>query len=264
MRASLRHYLSVYFEFARTSISTALSFRISFTLLMMMDILFYGVSLSTVDFIYDHVGNIGPWNREQLMFFISYIVCVDHLHMGLVSESFWRFSDDIKTGNLDFILLKPTHSLFNIFFRYIRPSTILLIPIAWGQLYYFGVQAKLEGNDWILIPPLLILSFILLVIMEIIITTSTFWLKEGMAINFIRMQLQGLSRWPHFIFLGKTRKIMTFIIPISLIGSAPIHLIFERSAYEMMLYLVLMIFVLFLLLLKLWERGLRHYDSASS
>jgi ABC-2 type transport system permease protein len=66
-----------------------------------MDLFFYFSSFATVSFIFDHVETIGPWQRPQLMFFIAYMLTLDQLHMTLISESFWVFSRELKTGVLD-------------------------------------------------------------------------------------------------------------------------------------------------------------------
>ena len=86
----MKNYLSVYKKFFETSLAEASSFRTSFFLIMVMDLTFYFVTLTSVSFIYDHVTTIGPWDKNQLLFFISFMLTMDHIHMVIVSENFWE------------------------------------------------------------------------------------------------------------------------------------------------------------------------------
>ena len=97
MIKALKSYLTLYRHFILTSAAVEMSFRSSFILIILMDLFFYITTLSTVSFIYEHVAMIGPWDRNQLMFFIAYALMLDNLHMILISENFWEFSYLLRT-----------------------------------------------------------------------------------------------------------------------------------------------------------------------
>jgi ABC-2 type transport system permease protein len=259
-----QHFYSVYKEFISTSFTEATSYRVNFILLILMDLFFYFSVLATVSFIYDHVETIGPWNRNQLMFFMAFMLAIDHLHMTLISESFWVLSSKIKTGELDYDLLKPINTIFNVFFRHVRPSSLCNIFVTTSLVIYYGRKVPLSLVDWFMVPFLILLGFTLLALIEIIIATSMFWVTEGLGINFLRMQTQQLSRWPDFVYQSMARKVLTVAFPLLLIGSAPVHFIFDHSRYLPLGGMIVAIFACLLLLKWLWRQGLQRYDSASS
>ena len=260
----MNRYWDVYKKFVSTSVAVETSFRTSFVLLILMDIFFFFSTITSVRFIYDHVAMIGPWEKNHLLFFISFMLMIDNLHMMIFSQSFWEFSDHLKTGNLDYIILRPMNTIFSVFFRHFRASSLFNTPIFLGHLIYYGVQLNLDFLSWSLIPLFIILSLTLLVILEFILSTSMFWVTDGLGINFLRMQFQQLSRWPNFVYQALTRKVLTFVIPILLIGSAPVHFIIDHQNYNALIYMVLAIFIGLFILVNLWKIGLRRYDSASS
>jgi ABC-2 type transport system permease protein len=260
----LKHYLSVYKEFVATSTSQAMSFRTSFVLMIVMDIFFFLSALLTVDFIYDHVAEIGSWRREELMFFITFMLNVDHLHMILLSHGFWRFSDDLKSGDLDYTLLRPLSSIFIVFFRYFKPSSIFNSILTTSALIYFGSKLGFGLWQWCVLPFLIILAFILLALLEFIISCAMFWLVEGLGINFLRMQMQSVSRWPDFIYSYYTRKVLTFVLPVLLIGSGPVHFILDPSQWYWIVVMFIAVITCYYVLHFIWNKGLNHYDSASS
>ena len=264
IKKRILYYLGVYREYVSTSISVGVSFRTSFFLLLVMDIFFYLAALSTVSFIYDHVQMIGPWDKNQLLFFISFMLGVDHLHMTVVSESFWELSRSIRTGELDFTLIKPANSVFSVFFRYFRPSSLINIFVVWGFIIYFGMKVNLTLTSWVLLPFLTVLGFLLFVFIEFNISASMFWMKEGLGINFLRMQLQQLARWPNFIYASLARKILTICLPILLVGSGPVHFLYDYGKWPMILGMFVATCVFAIILKFVWRVALQNYNSASS
>ncbi len=262
--SEVKHYLSVYKKFVSTSTAVAMSFRTSFVLMVIMDLLFFASAYFTVDFIFDHVDMVMGWKREQFMLFLSYMLLMDGLHMIIFSQNFWRFSDDLKSGQLDYTILRPLSSIFSVFFRHVRPSSIpTLIPAIVVFCYY----ANLNGFyllQWILIIPLLFLSLGLIALVEFVISCAMFWLVEGVGINFFRMQMQQLARWPDIIYGTATKRFFTFLLPILLVGSAPIHFILDYSKWHYIVIMIVAAVVFKIILVWLWERGLQVYDSASS
>jgi ABC-2 type transport system permease protein len=260
----MKHYLRVYQKFVSTSVSVETSFRTSFILLIFMDLFFFFSTVGSVSFIYDHVTAIGPWQKDQLLFFLSFMLMIDNLHMMIFSQSFWEFSHHLKTGQLDYIILKPLNTIFSVFFRHFRASSLFNTPVFLGSLIFYGTRVELTFYQWVLIPFLLILGLSLLIVIEFILSTSMFWLTDGIGINFLRMQMQQLARWPNFIYQGVIRKVLMTALPILLIGSGPVHFLFDPGQWPTLLGMIFMIILLTYILILVWNRGLRRYDSASS
>ena len=115
-----------------------------------------------------------------------------------------------------------------------------------------------------MLPFLVILSLVLLVSIEILISMSMFWTIESFGINFLRMQLQQLSRWPDFIFKNMARKVFTYFIPVLLVGSVPVKVLLGERPLVLLLSMVAACMVLWPLIYIFWRLGLRKYESASS
>ncbi|MBP9706852.1 MAG: ABC-2 family transporter protein [Oligoflexales bacterium] len=264
MKKQFLHYFSIYKQFLTINVAAASQFRLNFVLLILMDMIAYTSSLLLVDFIYKHVEQIGIWQRNEFMFFISFMLVVDHLHMTFVSENFWNFAYDIRTGRFDFNLLKPVSSIFISFFYYIRPASLLVLPFPWACLIYFGLQSDLSHMAWVSLPFLIVLSLGFWVCFEILLSISTFWLIEGYGINFLRVQLQQISRWPDFSFSHLVRKFFILFIPVLVVGSFPVRFLLDQRAWMYIVYMLAGLLVLVFLIRRLWGVGLKYYESASS
>ena len=264
MLSSLRQYITVYGKFVAVSSAVNMSFRTNFFLLVLVDMTFYAGITFGVSSIFDHISTIGPWNQNQLLFFLFYVLTIDAIHMTVISTAFWEFSEEIKTGQLDYVLLKPLNSIFVTFFRWFRPSGVLGIITTATILVILGLKIQLSPLAWVLLLPLLALSFFMLIIIEFIISISMFWVVEGMGINFLRMEFQRLSRWPEFIYNPLSRRVLTTALPILMIGSAPVHFLYDHNNYKLLLGMFVATGIGLWILSKAWIFGIRRYDSASS
>lgn len=247
-----------------TSFSEAMGFRVNFFILIVLDLFFYGSALFSVDIIYQHVSTIGPWNREQLMFFVSIMLLIHQFHMALVADNFWVFSATLRLGQLDFDLLKPISSLFSSFLRRIRPGSLINIFLSGGLVIYYGLQVDLSITAWIVLPFGIMFGFILAASLDMLIACGMFWMLEGVGINFLRMELQELSRWPDFIYGAIVGRLLTVVVPILLIGNAPTRFLFDQHDWGPLLGMVVAILIIWGLLQIVWKFGLLAYESASS
>ncbi len=260
----IQYHLVIYKEFVRTCFIQAMAFRTHFVLLIIMDLFYYASTIASIDIIYNHVEQIGTWNRNQLMFFVSFMLLVDNMHMSFLANNYWRLSLLIRTGELDFLLVKPASSLFSVYLRYLQPGSMTIFFIPVGFIIYFGIQLGFSWSVWIILPFLIVLAFILTGLIETIIACGMFWMIEGTGINFLRMQLQQVSRWPDFIYSGFIRKILTFVIPILLIFNAPNRFIFDHTDWWPLAGMIAAIAIAWTILQVVWKFCLDSYESASS
>ena len=258
----MKKYLLIYKEFFKTSLSEALSFRFNFVLQFFMNICFIGAFFFNSIFIFQHVDLIGLWNKEEFLFFLSFVLFLNQTHFFLIADNYWYFSENIKIGNFDFTLLKPISSLFITFFSRLMISNFSTVLISFCMLIYFGLQLDLSLAVWLSLPFCFFLSIALLCGIEIIVSLLNFFTIEGMGINQIRIQIQQVSRWPDFIYQKQLR---FFLIPFLAISSIPVRWILNTSYWSWLLIMVVSTFTLwFCIIVWLWPKGLRWYESASS
>ena len=258
----MKKYLLIYKEFFKTSLSEALSFRFNFILQLFMNICFIGSFFFNSIFIFHHVDLIGFWNKEEFLFFLSFVLFLNQIHSFLIAVNYWSFSDDIQIGNFDFTLLKPISSLFITFFNRLTIPSFSTVLVSLYLLIYFGLQLNLSVAVWLSLPFCCFLSIALLCGIEIIISLLNFFTIEGGGINQIRLQAQQISRWPDFIYQKQLR---FFLIPVLATTSIPVRWILDTSYWSWLLIMILATFTLwFLIIFWLWPKGLKFYESASS
>ena len=258
----MKKYLLIYKEFFKTSFSEALSFRLNFILQLFMETCYMGFVFFNSIFIFHHVDLIGLWNKEEFLFFISFVLLLEEVHYLLVAKNYFWFSGNILTGNFDFILLKPISSLFITFFNRLMIPCFLTVLISLCLLIYFSLQLDLSLAVWLSLPFCFFLSLALLCGVEITISLLNFFTIEGEGVNQIRLQTQQISYWPDFIYQKQLR---FFLMPFLAIASIPVRWILDTSYWSWLLIMVVATFTLwFFIIAWLWPKGLTFYESASS
>ncbi|MDE0092123.1 MAG: ABC-2 family transporter protein, partial [Oligoflexia bacterium] len=255
-------YWAIYKEFFKTSLSEDLSFRANFTLQSLMNTSFIGVYFFTSVFIFNHVEQIGLWNREQFLFFLSFALFIDQIHYLVFSFNFWIFSDEVRLGSFDFTLLKPYPSLFITFFKRLAIPGVFTTIIAFFMLVYFGLKVDLNIWMWLSLPFCLILSLALLLSIEVLISVFNFFTIEGIGINQARLQVQQLCRWPDFIYKNPAR---LWLIPFLAITSIPVRYLLDFNYWTWLIILLGGVCLFwFVIIFFLWPKALSFYESASS
>jgi len=210
---------------------------------------------------FNHIENIGLWKKEEYLFFLSFVFSVTETYYLFFSFNFWQFSEDIRLGNLDFILLKPVHSLFITRCRVMAIAGIVTILLTYTLMIYFGSQLKFSFLTWCSIPFCLLLSILLLLGIENLISLLNFFTIEGYSINEARIQIQHAMRWPDAIYKNPIR---FFILPILTVTSIPVRWVLDIQYWNWLIIMLIGTFIIWSLVLLLWPKCLDFYESSSS
>ena len=242
--------------------SEDLSFRENFVLQSLMNSCFIGVYFFTSIFIFNHVEQIGLWNKDQFLFFLSFALFIDQLHYFIFAFNFWIFSDDVRLGAFDFTLLKPVSSLFITYFKRLSTPGVFTILITFSMLVYFGIKLDLSLWMWLSLPFCAVLSLSLLLAIEVLISLFNFFTIEGIGINQARLQVQQIYRWPDFIYRGSVR---LFLFPFLAITSIPVRYLLDFSYWTWLAFLALAVCLFwYIIIFFIWPKALNFYESASS
>jgi ABC-2 type transport system permease protein len=261
---SIRPYIAVLHQQFLNSFAKMMAFRVSMIIAASVEISVFLTFYLTANFLFNHIDTIGTWRRPEFMFFTFWYLMVMSTHNAFLAPNFWNFSMEIRTGNLDFRLLRPLGSLFDVFTAIQRPTSIMMLPIHIGFLIYYGAQAHLTGLSWTLLLPLLLLSFSLVALVEMAIAMTVFWTKGGEGLNFIRMQSQQFQRWPDFMFPDGIRRFFSSVIPILIALSFPVRFALNNTEWRGVLATALASIIFWFVVRLMWREGLKRYESASS
>ena len=112
-------YLKVFLTFARNSLIRDMSFRTNFILQCISSMSWAAMNWGLFKIIYQFTGEIGKdtgWHEQEFFIFLGTVWIINSLIQTFFMANAEEFSELIRTGNLDFALLKPIDTQFLISF----------------------------------------------------------------------------------------------------------------------------------------------------
>ena len=122
---AMRH-VRLYGLFVRTCLLREMMFRANFLVRLITHVIWLGLMLVFLKVIFLHTRRIGDWDEHRLFFFMGTYVTLNATVNCLFMTGCGRLSELIRTGNLDFELLKPIDEQFLLTFQRIDWALLLL------------------------------------------------------------------------------------------------------------------------------------------
>ena len=278
-------YWKVFRTFARNSLVRDMTFRTNFVIQCVSSL---GWTLMNVGFyliIFQYTDSIGQgsgWDRDKFFLFIATTWFINSLVQAFFMPNAEEFSELIRTGGLDFALLKPIDTQFLISFRRIDWSALSNFfagfVIAAFALYSLATR---ETNPMIpsAVSVVLYVIFVacgvaIMYSLMICLSATSIWLGRNQTLYNFWFYITNFSRYPMEMYnRGWGRPLFgffTFVIPVLLVVNVPARLLAKpispRTAQEWLLVGWAVVATVLSMFASRWvfKRALSSYRSASS
>ena len=133
---------------ARFSLLREFAFRGNFLLRIFVEVLWLGLQLLFYRTLFKQTGHIATWSEPQYFFFVGVHNTVSGLLEAIFLDSCNNFAELVRTGDLDFILLKPMDEQFLVSCRSIDfaclPTVLMGTAIMIVSMQYFDHSPGLD------------------------------------------------------------------------------------------------------------------------
>jgi ABC-2 type transport system permease protein len=274
-------YFRVFLTFLRNSMIRDMMFPANFIIetissfgWVMMNIAFYLLIFSYTN----QIGAGGPegaaWDKYQFFVFIATSMFINSIVQLFFMTNADEFSELIRTGGLDFALLKPIDTQFLVSLRRIEWASLANVGVAIALMAY--ALPRVDGftlTIWqiVLFPIYVLAGIAILYSLTIVLAAASVWLGRNTSIYDFWFYITTFSRYPMEIYNGPIggwiRLIFTFVLPILIVVNVPARMLAKPLQRE---YAYLALFALFATALSLaasrwvFQRALLSYRSASS
>ena len=264
-------YFRLFAAFARFGLVSEMAFRANFLVKLLVEALWLGILLIFFATLFDHTNAIAGWDRYQYLFFVG---C--HYALGGVIETFFlsnciEFADLVRSGDLDFYLLKPIDEQFLITSRTIDWSTMPNVLQGAAVMGY-----ALHGLGWDF-EPWRPLAFLALFVCGVAMTYSFLLILSSTSVWFVRNQSLMELWWLFTTLMRQPREIFetsswarpvgvffTFVVPVLLVVSVPAGTLVRALEPWTVALTVFSAVVLLVLSRRFFRFALQSYRSASS
>ncbi|HEX3599405.1 MAG TPA: ABC-2 family transporter protein, partial [Lacipirellulaceae bacterium] len=249
-------YSRVFLTFLRNSLVRDMMFPANF---IIETISSFGWVMMNVGFyllIFTYTSQIGPgtsegaaWDKYQFFVFIATSMFINSIVQMFFMTNADEFSELIRTGGLDFALLKPIDTQFLISLRKIEWSSSANFLVAAILMGY--ALPRVEGFQltiWqVVLYPIYVAAGVgILYSLTIVLAALSVWLGRNSSIYDFWFYITTFSRYPMEIYSGPVggwiRWGFTFVLPVLIVVNVPARMLAKPLTAE---YSYLALFAIF-------------------
>lgn len=269
-------YFRVFLAFARNSLVRDMTFRANFLIDAITSLAWMSMNLGFYLLIFTYTDEIGRdtgWGKYPFFVFIATTAIVNSLVQAFFMPNASEFSELIRTGQLDFALLKPIDTQFLISLAKIEWASLANTLFGLGLLGYslWRLDFVPTPLQWLLYPVYLACGVAILYSLMIVIASVSVWLGRNQSLYDFWFYITNFSRYPMEIYRGPVgtplRQAFTWIVPVLVVVNVPARMLaLPLRADEWPLALFALVATVACLLGSRWlfGRALASYRSASS
>lgn len=233
-------YFRVFLTFARNSLIRDMTFRTNFLLESLASLCWMLGNLGFYVLIFTHTPYIGAgsgWGKYEFFIFLSTTMFINSLVQTFFMQNVDDFSELIRTGGLDFALLKPIDTQFIVSLHKVDWSSLVNL-FAGGVLLTYSV-AKLAAHPEqpLQVTPLMAALYVVYLLfgvamlysLMIALSATSIWLGRNQTLYDFWFYITNFSRYPMEIYSGPwgrpLRWTFTFVVPVLVVVNVPARLL---------------------------------------
>lgn len=260
----MRHlsYLRVAFEM---SIFRSLEYRWGVAIQYALDMMWYVVQFALLRTAYEYVPELGGYSLQEAYVFLGFLYALDAFNMVFFEGGITHFTRTIRRGTLDFYLLKPMSTLFQVTVARVNLSGFFNLIFTAAFWIYVFVEFKPDYplERWALALALFANGLLLNVTFRLSIASSAFWTTEGGTLNWLFHELMRFGTKPESVYPRDVRLMLSTFVPVLLINAWPVLALVREPTPLELAYPFLVGGLSVLLLRFIWRRGVRRYEGLS-
>jgi ABC-2 type transport system permease protein len=266
----LSRYARMLGNLARYTLSRELSFRGNYLVKVAVEVLWLGILLAFYGTVFARTKSVAGWPKDEYLFFVGCFFALSGLVETLFLENCNEFAELVRTGDLDFLLLRPIDEQFLVSLR----------RIDWGSapnvLMGFGVMGlSLSRMGWPFDPvrvAVFLVTFAcgaaIAYCCMLLLTSLSVWMVRNQSLMEMWWLFTSLARYPKEIFDGTwaapMARFFTFVLPILLVANMPASAMVRILDLRLAAFTVAATAALAWVSRRFFFFALRSYRSASS
>ena len=282
---TLTSYVRVFWTIVRNSLVRDMSFRSNFLIECISSAAWVFMNLGFYLLIFHYTTEIGKgtgWGKYEFFVFLATTMLVNSVVQAFFMPNAQEFSELIRTGNLDFALLKPIDTQFLVSVHRVEWSSFSNLFVGLALLAYSlwhlasrpEKPVQLSGTTVLLYVGYIICGIAILYSLMISLAATSIWLGRNQTLYNFWFYITNFSRYPMEIYGGSyglpLQVFFTYIIPVLVVVNVPARIMAQPLQADSSGSWFLPIFALFATIFSLlasrlvFRLALASYRSASS
>jgi ABC-2 type transport system permease protein len=261
----LGRYLRLASILAGASVAVRLEYRANFVANLVESLLRAATVVLGLAVLYGDGLGVGGWSYAEATVLIGVFTIIESLMGMTMYPNLRRIAEAVRTGSMDFVLLKPVDGQFLVSAREIDVFRLPDLLIGLG----FAIYGMLNVTTVTLTG---ILTGMLLMVGSLGIAYALCFMLATLAFWFVRVEntlelfwgLYRAGQFPITAYPGWVRQLFTFVVPVAFMTTVPAQAIIGKPDWGGALGTLLFATGLLAVSRAFWKFALRSYTSASS
>ncbi|MCA8984838.1 MAG: ABC-2 family transporter protein [Planctomycetaceae bacterium] len=235
-RAFRPDYWGVWLRCAKNSLLRELSFRGNFVITLVTRGFWFAAQIVLFEIIYRNVESIADWSRAEYFGFMATGMLINSIVEAVFMPNCANFSELIRTGNLDFLLLKPIDPQFLVSIEKMNLGMINQFLLALALLAYsvWSLGRPLSPWNVALYLLLVLVGVAFFYGLMIAMASSSVWLGRNQGLYDFWFYVTVFARYPQQIYTGNPlaevlRVVFSYGLPILLVVTVPARTLLSMS-----------------------------------
>ena len=249
----------------RVALMNAVQYRASFLLE------FFVGSVSSVGIVaplwvvYRQAAEVAGWTFPEALMVTAFFLVLQGLVGTFVEPNLAAVVDGVRTGQLDYLLLKPADAQVVASFQRIAPARgwEVLGGLLVGAWALRDLPPPTPGGA-LLAAGLLLSGVVAMYGLWVLVTSLSFWFVRVDNLRWLLNALVDTGRWPVSVYRGWLRLVLTVVVPVAVVTSFPALALLGRIPATLVAQALAVAAGMLLASRLTWRFAVRHYTSASS
>jgi ABC-2 type transport system permease protein len=264
--APLARYAGIWLAQIRYTIMRELMFKVNFILWVIVDLAWFGLHLSFIQFLYLQVNTVADWTKWEMVLLVSTNMLIQQIFQMFLMTNLTKLPELIRTGKLDFFLAQPASAQFLVSTRYFELGSVVLTLVSAivCVIAIAHLNMPMSGAGLLVFPILVAFGVLIHYALLLMLMSLAFWMTRAQGFMNAYYNVFQIARLPREAFHGPALIAFTWVVPLLLIANVPARtLLYGLNGFDLA-GMACATAVLLALSRAVFQAGLRRYGSASS
>lgn len=258
---NLKRDLKIILQYAKNSIKSTIQNKLGVVLFTTGKVVRFTIFFLFVYYLISQSGVLKGYTVNQaILFYLTYNI-IDTLTQLLFREVY-RFRELVIRGTLDNVLVKPMHPFLKVLFGGVDILDLMvLIPYIGLAIFFINTIGNITSVGVFLYSILVVNGVLIATAFHILVLAFGLLTTQVDQAMWIYRDVSELGRFPFEIYTAPVRTFFTFVIPIGVMVAFPPRALFGLLSFNLVIYSFFFAVLLLYISMKLWNLGLRRYQS---
>src|SRR5215212_4072331 len=256
-------YLRLWRQFAITAFVREAEYRMNFVIGVGEGLAQLALAVISFLLLYRFTDQVAGWTQAEVLMLVGVYRIVEGLITLQIAPNMRAITGYIRSGEMDFMLLRPVSSQFLVSLRTLALPEGVNVLIGMLLVLYAGGAADVQWGV-LAAGAFGLCGLLMLYALWLFMVTFAFWLVQIDNLDTFFYSLFETARYPVTFFKGLLRALLTFAFPVAFATTFPTQALRGQADLRLLPVGVVLAAALLFGTHVFWNFAVRHYSSASS